>query len=152
MAAARLTANGSTSTNYYFGQSDRGLQRVVGGITRLEVVSAAVHGDRYTLQLLIGDTYDFDNNRRDQRDYDDFRKELARLIRTREYGAFVSKYHRALYTGVPIDRFLVFASFMYAIEQAGYYHGIPWEITLPIEGVFSSAARPSPPANSGPRI
>jgi hypothetical protein len=130
-----------TGERIYFHNTpdDRGLQIVVGGVGKLEVRACNVLAGRYELQIALGDVYDFENKREDQPAYDRFRKELARLLTSGQYGAFWWEYHRALYGGNPVDRARVFASFMYAIEKAGFTLPMEWEITLTVSGPVPGA-------------
>jgi len=162
---------------FYFGKE--GLQPIIGGIGKLEchlatilsstpgtpgtpavpgkggkpgtkAVPATPGKQTYALQVLIGDTYDFDNVR--EGDYDRFRKRLAALLKSGDYHTFeheyTSKLHAARWSGgTPndIDKGHVFAGYMYALEMAGIFKGFYWDVTLPINGRLAFPVKVPPP-------
>ena len=139
--------NGIERQKMYFYSDDRGLQPVIGGVTGLEVVSCRVTGKEYEIKISLQDSYDFDN-RRDGPEYlayRRFRNYLAGLLKARKYNEFWSEYQSNWDIGptfanklatFPVDKKTVFASFMYATEQAGFFNPLPWEVELSIKGSF----------------
>jgi hypothetical protein len=162
---------------FYFGKE--GLQPIIGGIGKLQCSSAtilsstpgtpakppvppkngkpgtpavpAVPGTMtYALDVLIGDTYDFDNVR--EGDYDRFRKRLAALLKAGDYHTFEREYTSKLHAvrwsgGTPndIDKGHVFAGYMYALEMAGIFKGFYWDVTLPMKGRLAYPIEVPPP-------
>jgi len=146
---------------FYF--SGEGLQPVIGGMTGLWVSACryntpvgAIKTARnidYTCDVVIEDTYDFDNNRtvidkatskRRETAYSLFRTKLADLLKQGKYCEFETEYNKAI-DDAPIfggdwdhlNKGHIFASYMYALEKAGFFKGIAWSITVPMKGSFS---------------
>jgi hypothetical protein len=138
----------TTLAAMYFLNSDRGLQGVIGGINDLRVGWVTVTGAGYTIQVVIVDRYDFDNNQNvvdatsDLGKYVEFRTRLDGYIRAKKYREFLYDYHKSLYFANPIARARTFAAFMYAIERNGLTSGgVSWQATVPLRGTMR------PPAN-----
>ncbi len=147
MAVRRVVNNGyrdpTTGRAMYFLNSDRGLQGVIGGVHDLRVDRVSIAGADYTVFVVIGDRYDFDNNQNvvdtnsDLGRYVEFRTRLAGYIPAKRYREFLYDYHKSLYLADPISRSRTFAAFMYAIEKAGYTPGgVSWEATVPVRGTM----------------
>jgi hypothetical protein len=124
------------------------LNAVIGGVgdvdvTRVDVLPLPTpDGTRsfYVLHLTFRDAYDFDNTRSGI--YNVYRKKLAKLLADRRYPDFWEAYGRETIglgtTG--LDSAAIFASFMYALEKAGWTPGpLPWEVTVPLTGTIPSA-------------
>lgn len=139
----RMYRDPQTGKAMYFSNSDRGLQGVIGGITNLAVSSTNVSGSRYTINVAISDTYDFNNRQNTTNDpdlqaYVDFRNRLTEHIRNRRYREFFIDYHRSLYFQNPLSRSRTFAAFMVAIERNGMTPGgVSWTAIVPFSGVAS---------------
>lgn len=139
----RMYRDPKTGKAMYFSNSDRGLQGVIGGTSNLTVSSTSVSGNRYTINVAISDTYDFDNrqdttNDPDLQAYVDFRNQLSEHIRNRRYREFLFDYHRSLYFQNPLSRSRTFAAFMVAIERNGMTPGgVSWTAVVPFNGVVS---------------
>jgi hypothetical protein len=122
------------------------LNAVIGGVGDADVdkVEALVHttdaGPQvwYALHLRFEDKYDFDNARSGV--YDAYRKKLAKLVADGKYPDFWEAYGReviGLGAKTGLDSAAIFASFMYAIEQAGWTPGpLPWQVTIPMTGTL----------------
>ena len=121
------------------------LNAVIGGVGAVEVTrvdllalpTASGMQRFYVLHLTFRDAYDFDNSRSGV--YDAYRKKLAKLLADGRYPDFWEAYGRETiglgYTG--LDSAAIFASFMYALEKAGWTPGpLPWEVTVPLTGTI----------------
>jgi hypothetical protein len=118
------------------------LNAVIGGVgdvdvTRVDVVPLGGGRQFYVLYLTFRDAYDFDNTRSGI--YDVYRKKLAKLLADGRYPDFWETYGRETIglgsTG--LDSAAIFASFMYALEKAGWTPGpLPWEVTVPLTGTI----------------
>lgn len=144
----------SGGQGFYFGAE--GLQPIIGGVTGLSPVNVQIKprgffGDddtlTYTMSIRISDTYDFENERRiknkvtgamEETQYSRFRTELTRLLTTHQYARFELTYASAMCSAPTtggnwnhIDRGHVFASYLYALEKAGYFKGLAWSTDVP---------------------
>jgi hypothetical protein len=121
------------------------LNAVIGGVGAVEVTrvdllplpTSSGMQRLYVLQLTFRDKYDFDNTRSGI--YDVYRKKLAKLLAEGRYSDFWEAYGRETiglgYTG--LDSAAIFASFMYALEMAGWTPGaLPWQVTVPLTGTI----------------
>lgn len=131
--------------SFYFG--DEGMQPIIGGVGPIILASfrvvrirrSATKADEaeldYAGAVTFSDTYDFANNRTSQAQYDAFRKLLAALLLADDIVAFEAIYWRAqtepASLGLRLDRGHIFASYMYAVERAGYFKGVSWSVTVP---------------------
>ena len=133
----------STGKAMYFSNADRGLQGVIGGVTNLAVDSSSVNGNRYTVNIAISDTYDFNNRQNTTNDpdlqaYVTFRNQLSDHIRNGRYQDFMVDYHQSLYFQNPLSRSRTFAAFMVAIERNGLTPGgVSWRVIVPFNGIVT---------------
>lgn len=142
----RETDSKGNKRRIYFDKN--GLQPVIGGVTafKVEDVSVKTKGLKaeFVVTLRVGDSYDFDNNRKDFKDYDEYRKHLASLFSKGMYSSFWLAYHKSLYgMSGPLNQGNVFASFMYAVEQGGCFNPVSWETSVTVSG--AAAYKPSLP-------
>jgi hypothetical protein len=122
------------------------LNTVIGGVTRVDVTSAAHLADtetsdgtvgRYRIDVVFADAYDFENKRYGE--YDRYRKKLARYLIANEFDKFEEAYYREAqplegWHKTKLDSAGVFASFMYALEKRGWTPGpLVWDVTVPME-------------------
>lgn len=124
-----------------------GLNVIVGGITGLEVSSVQTKTLKekeaikiyYTVLVKISDAYEFDNDRSQYPDVDAYRHKLAFLLKSKQFSAFEDAYQNEVLPWrshkTAISKVNVFASYMYALEQANYTPGpLPWSVLLPVKG------------------
>jgi hypothetical protein len=142
-AVAREVVQGIDAKGVYFTEGDHDLQSVIGG-AHLRVEAAVVEDGVYGVALEVSDSYDFSNNRKRFPAYDRFRTRLADLLRARDYIGFNNAWYAALRDpasglGPPA----VFASYMFAMEQAGWFKGIPWSVIVAVADEAPPAARSS---------
>jgi len=135
--------------------SKEGLKPIIEGIGGLDVFNASLEapgfgdmGDTAAYRLIISvrDTYKFINERRvanavsgnlEETQYTRYRTKLADLLRAERYAEFELTYAQAMCdaplgggTDNNIDKTMVFASYMYALEAAGFFKGLPWSMDL----------------------
>jgi hypothetical protein len=161
--------------SFYFG--GEGLQPIIGGVTGLSPVNVQTKprgffsGDdtlNYTMSIRVSDTYDFENERRiknkvtgamEETQYSHFRTELTRLLTTHQYAQFELTYASAMCSAPTfggdwnhIDRGHVFASYLYALEKAGYFKGLAWSTDVPTREMElgRKGVNMKPTAGSGP--
>ncbi len=162
----------SGGQGFYFG--GEGLQPVVGGVTGLDPLDVKINkpglfADKdtlsYSMRVRVSDVYNFANDRREKNpvtglpeetQYSKFRAELANLLLMQEYRKFELTYAAAMcaapnYGGSwnHMDRGHVFASFMFALETAKLFKGVPWSVELSernfsLRRTDANAAGPAP--------
>ncbi|CAN5807112.1 hypothetical protein BH11PLA1_BH11PLA1_17910 [soil metagenome] len=172
--AALLNAPGPApkGIDFYFG--GEGLQPVIGGVSGMRTADGSItsilpdaKGQRTLtcqLKIEIRDEYDFDNDRRSlnaagkkvENVYTRFRTLLADLLKQRKFSKFEMAYTLVMnsvpFTGGDYDhlnRGHVFASYMYAVEQAGYFKPIAWKVQIPAQVEIVLAA-PGPSVKVAP--
>jgi hypothetical protein len=141
------------------------LNPVVGGakgkITRTTIMARRTVGNDtildYQVDILVYDTYDFDNDRSDVPEYDHYRKNLARLLQNDDFDGFESSFLGEFMPLKPsktsLDHAALFASFMYALEMRRWTPGgLSWEVTVPMIGSITAPAPRGVPAPQPPRI
>jgi hypothetical protein len=125
------------------------LNTVIGGATGIEVVGLESRSPQsvgngltkltFVLQVKISDQYDFANVRKGH--YDEFRKEMALLLKLNKFDEFESRVGVKLIVNHDkkwgdkgyLDEAAVFACFMYALEKRGWTPGsLPWNVTIPM--------------------
>lgn len=124
------------------------LNAVIGGVTGMEVTGVQVLSQQntkkgvlaYQVNVKFNDTYDFENKRTGE--YDKYRKHLAQLLKDKKFQEFEESYVREAFDmegrKTSLDKAGVFASYMYALEKAGYTEGgVDWSVTLPITGTVT---------------
>jgi hypothetical protein len=141
-----------------FHSDDNDLQVVIGGLHGIEVGQVEVGANgKFKIELIYVDVYDFDNMRGGT--YDEIRKHWAELLRRKDFESFWAEYEEA-WSSAPwhsyesaitgsrrLEKGLVVACFMYAIEKAGYTcGGIPWRASAWVDSddPESTASRFSP--------
>ena len=130
--------DGSGGLSFKF--SEEGFKPIIEGVKGLDVVRCTIalpdgtlspDVAMYSLSIRISDTYKF-KNLREPGDYTFFREILANYLISEQYAMFEMLYSRAMIEaplkarGGAIDKSLVFASYMYAMEMAGYFKPVPW--------------------------
>src|SRR5262249_30067482 len=88
------------------------------------------------------DTYDFANKR--DGEYALYRSRLAELLKKNQFCEFEKAYWGEMCPSSSGPRThlntkaVLFASFMYALEQRGWTPGpLPWQVTIPMRGTFA---------------
>jgi hypothetical protein len=126
------------------------LNAIIGGVKEIDVTGAAMlstsppslrDGVIYRIDVRLWDTYQFTGNRRSG-EYDALRKQWAALLAQGEYGRVYLDYHSTMIVR-PKDVNLqqVFASLMYAIEDAGMTPGpLEWSVVVPMVVTIKSPA------------
>lgn len=162
----------SGGANFKF--SMEGLKPIIEGIGGLDAVSAQIEPAgffsgkddvSYTVLVRIRDTYKFFNERRSadpksgalrENQYTLYRNLLRDLLSAQRFTEFELAYARGMCqaplsggTVDHIDKSLVFASYMFALEGAGYFTGLPWfiEIRTRPMNLTRTGANPAGPAN-----
>lgn len=122
-----------------------GLNTIVGGLSGIEAknITYSVNETdsgieiKYNVTVEFSDVYDFENDRSGV--YDKYRKSLAKMLKEGKFAEFEKAYaEQAITNSKKISRAGVFASFMYALEKAGYTPGsLEWSTELNMSGTIN---------------
>lgn len=174
----QLTAVCSDTVNGYSEVYDDGtvtganfdgpLQPIISSVQELNFVEchllqSAGKRHAYACTYEIVDQYDFDNDRRDQPIYDNYRKGLAALMRDdiRRNSSFwwnsVNKFDLDVILLSTVgrneegidDKGRLLASLIYAAQKNGLYKGIAWRRNIPFSFTVETASEIFPPFPNG---